>query len=100
MSSTRIIPYNHQAVIQIPKSCSTPYYIYSGKMASRSVIVSEHAPSNPLFSQAIVCNGMMYVSGNIGFDTEAGTLVQGTIGDRTVCLIDLQVSNGAKTSAL
>ncbi|ERF69070.1 Protein mmf1 [Endocarpon pusillum Z07020] len=52
-------------------------------MAPRSVIASEQAPSSPLFSQAIVCNGMIYVSGNIGFDNNAGKLVQGSVGDRT-----------------
>ena len=53
-------------------------------MAPRSVIASEHAPSSPLFSQAIVCNGMMYVSGCIGLDKKAQKIVEGSVGDRTV----------------
>lgn len=53
-------------------------------MAPGSEIVSEHAPSSPLFSQAIVCNGMIYVSGNIGMDSTAGKMVEGSVGDRTV----------------
>lgn len=53
-------------------------------MAPRLVIASQQAPSSPLFSQAIVCNGMVYVSGNIGMDKNAGMLVEGSVGDRTV----------------
>lgn len=63
-----------QALIQVPQA-----------MAPRSVIVSEQAPSSPLFSQAIVCNGMIYVSGNIGIDKNARKIVQGGVADRAVC---------------
>jgi hypothetical protein len=60
-------------------------------MAPRSVISSEQAPSSPLFSQAIVCNGMMYLSGNIGMDTKTQKLVEGSVGDRTVGEIGQQL---------
>lgn len=53
-------------------------------MAPHSVVVSEQAPSSPLFSQAIVCNGMIYASGNIGMDPKTKRMVEGNISDRTV----------------
>jgi 2-iminobutanoate/2-iminopropanoate deaminase len=53
-------------------------------MTPRAVITTEHAPESPLFSQAIVCNGMVYVSGSIGMDKNAKQVVQGSVGDRTV----------------
>lgn len=49
-------------------------------MVPRSAIVSEHAPSSPLFSQAIVCNGMIYASGNIGLNVDTEKVVEGSTG--------------------
>jgi len=53
-------------------------------MTPRAVIATEHAPASSLFSQAIVCNGMVYVSGSIGMDKNANKMVEGSVGDRTV----------------
>jgi enamine deaminase RidA (YjgF/YER057c/UK114 family) len=53
-------------------------------MTPRAVIATEHAPASPLFSQAIVCNGMVYVSGSIGMDKNAKKMVEGSVGNRTV----------------
>ncbi|KAI9713818.1 MAG: hypothetical protein M1820_000548 [Bogoriella megaspora] len=36
------------------------------------------------FSQAIVHNGMVFCSGNIGMDPSSKTLIEGAVGDRTV----------------
>ena len=54
-------------------------------MALRTAVESDQAPLSPLYSQAIVCNGMMYVSGNLGMYRENRTLVEGSVADRTVC---------------
>lgn len=53
-------------------------------MSPRTAINSEKGLKSPLFSQAIVCNGMVYVSGNIGMDYGKMELIQGTVADRTV----------------
>jgi enamine deaminase RidA (YjgF/YER057c/UK114 family) len=53
-------------------------------MSPRTAINSEKGLRSPLFSQAIVCNGMVYVSGNIGMDYSKMELIQGSVADRTV----------------
>lgn len=53
-------------------------------MSPRTAINSEKGLQSPLFSQAIVCNGMVYVSGNIGMDYGKMELIEGTVADRTV----------------
>jgi enamine deaminase RidA (YjgF/YER057c/UK114 family) len=53
-------------------------------MSPRIAINSEKGLRSPLFSQAIVCNGMVYVSGNIGMDYAKMELIEGGVADRTV----------------
>ncbi|EHY55413.1 hypothetical protein HRR83_008856 [Exophiala dermatitidis] len=52
-------------------------------MAPKQPVVSEKGLKSPLFSQAIIHNGTVYVSGNIGIDPASGKLVEGSITDRT-----------------
>lgn len=53
-------------------------------MSTRKAINTEHGFQTPYFSNAIVCGGTVYVSGNIGMDYPTKTLVDGTVADRTV----------------
>lgn len=57
----------------------------SGK---KEIVQTEHAPNSlfPVmpFAPAVKCNGMVYVSGNIGIDVKTNKLVEGDIKDRTV----------------
>lgn len=53
-------------------------------MASKQPVVSEKGLKSPLFSQAIVCAGMVYASGNIGIVPSTMQVVEGTVADRTV----------------
>jgi len=53
-------------------------------MADKKIILTEKAPK-PVgpYSQAVIHNGLMYVSGQIPIDPESGELVRGTIEDET-----------------
>ncbi|EXJ85099.1 endoribonuclease L-PSP [Capronia epimyces CBS 606.96] len=52
-------------------------------MAPKQPVVSEKGIKSPLFSQAIVHNGTVYVSGNIGLVPATGKIVEGSVADRT-----------------
>lgn len=55
------------------------------KMPTRTKVLTDKAPAPlPQFSQAIVCNGMIYCSGNIGIDPKTNQVVGGSVTDRTV----------------
>ena len=51
---------------------------------SKQPVTSEHALQSPLFSQAIVSGGTVYVSGNIGIIPSTLQVVEGSVADRTV----------------
>ncbi len=54
-------------------------------MPTRVAVKTDRAPPPlPFFSQAIVCNGMVYCSGSIGMSPDTKALVEGGVGDRTV----------------
>ena len=54
-------------------------------MPTRVGVRTEKAPPPlPFYSQAIICNGMVYCSGSIGVDPVTSQMVEGGIGDRTV----------------
>ena len=56
-------------------------------MTLKESVLTDKAPAPmPFFSQAIKCNGMVYCSGSIGMDPKTNKLVEGSVGDRTVCL--------------
>ena len=58
-------------------------------MASKKEVVESNARPQTLsvmpYSAAVKCNGMVYLSGNIGMDPKTRKLVDGDIKDRTVC---------------
>ena len=53
-------------------------------MSPKTPINSEKGLKSPLFSQAVVCNGVVYVSGNIGMDYASMKVTEGNVADRTV----------------
>ncbi|MCJ1459319.1 hypothetical protein MMC28_009696 [Mycoblastus sanguinarius] len=53
-------------------------------MPSRTVVKTDKAPPPlPVYSQAIVCNGMVYCSGQVAISPETKAMVEGGIADRT-----------------
>ncbi|CAF9935849.1 MAG: hypothetical protein ALECFALPRED_006573 [Alectoria fallacina] len=53
-------------------------------MPTRIVVKTDKAPPPlPVYSQAIVCNGMVYCSGQVAMHPETKTMIQGGISDRT-----------------
>lgn len=54
-------------------------------MPTRVAVKTDKAPLPlPFYSQAIVCNGMVYCSGSLGMNPETRAMVDSGIGDRTV----------------
>ena len=54
-------------------------------MPTRIAVKTDKAPPPlPVYSQAIVCNGMVYCSGQVAMHPETKTMVEGGIADRTV----------------
>ena len=54
-------------------------------MPTRVAIQTDKAPPPlPYYSQAIICNGMVYCSGSLGMDPGTKALLETGIGDRTV----------------
>ena len=49
----------------------------------RDVVTTPHAPSSPLFSQAVKAGGFVFVSGLVGLDVETGALAGETIVEQT-----------------
>jgi enamine deaminase RidA (YjgF/YER057c/UK114 family) len=57
-------------------------------MASKTAVLTSKAPK-PLpgiYSQAIICNGMVYCSGAVPMDPETGKLIDGDVKAHTVLL--------------
>lgn len=55
-----------------------------GDSMKRAVRTDNAPPPLPFFSQAIVCQGMVYCSGSIGTSPITNQIVEGGVGDRTV----------------
>lgn len=55
-----------------------------GHYIKRAVRTDKAPPPLPFFSQAIVCQGMVYCSGSIGMSPVTKQMVDGGVGDRTV----------------
>lgn len=54
-------------------------------MPTRQAVKTDKAPPPlPVYSQAIICNGMVYCSGQIAMNPESKAMVEGGIADRTV----------------
>jgi len=57
-------------------------------MPTRTPVKTDKAPPPlPIYSQAIICNGMVYCSGSIGMSPETRAMVEGGIADRTVSAV-------------
>ena len=58
-------------------------------MADKKIFLTDRAPK-PVgpYSQAVIHNGLMYVSGQIPLDTQTGELVRGTIEDETEAVLN------------
>ncbi|KAE8380484.1 YjgF-like protein [Aspergillus bertholletiae] len=53
-------------------------------MSEKVSILTHDAPAPmPVLSQAVVYNGMVYVSGSLGIIPSTGKFVEGTVADRT-----------------
>lgn len=60
-------------------------------MPTKTVVHTDKAPPPlPVYSQAIICQGMVYCSGQIAIDPETKAIVEGGISDRTMqCIRNL-----------
>jgi len=58
-------------------------------MSDKKIFLTDKAPK-PVgpYSQAVIHNGLMYVSGQIPLDPESGELVRGTIEDETEAVMN------------
>ena len=57
-------------------------------MPTRTAVHTDKAPPPlPVYSQAIICNGMVYCSGQVGVDPATKQMNQGGVGDRAVCIM-------------
>ncbi|KAL8918725.1 MAG: hypothetical protein Q9172_005295 [Xanthocarpia lactea] len=54
-----------------------------GDPTKRAVQTDKAPPPLPFFSQAIICQGMVYCSGSIGMSPSTKQMVDGGVGDRT-----------------
>ncbi|KAJ5833252.1 hypothetical protein N7474_001563 [Penicillium riverlandense] len=54
---------------------------------SKKEVRSEKVPRNQLFSQALVVDGLVYLSGNTGVDPVTGNVVEGTVEDRATQIL-------------
>ncbi|KAL8733027.1 MAG: hypothetical protein Q9166_002425 [cf. Caloplaca sp. 2 TL-2023] len=54
-----------------------------GDAMRRAVLTNRAPPPLPFFSQAIICQGMVYCSGSIGMNPVTKTMIDGGVGDRT-----------------
>lgn len=55
-----------------------------GNPMKQAVRTQKAPPPLPFYSQAIICQGMVYCSGSIGVSPVTKKLVEGGVGDRTV----------------
>jgi 2-iminobutanoate/2-iminopropanoate deaminase len=57
---------------------------FQGRISMFQVVATDKAPQavGP-YSQAVIANGFVFLSGQIPIDPQTGTLVEGTIGDQT-----------------
>ncbi|KAK2750360.1 hypothetical protein FQN57_003840 [Myotisia sp. PD_48] len=53
-------------------------------MSAKQVVLTENAPKPiPVLSQALIHNGIVYCSGQVGMDPKTMKLVEGSVQDRT-----------------
>lgn len=57
-------------------------------------VLTPDAPAPlPVYSQAIICNGMVYCSGQVPVDPATKTLVEGGIAERTVSVANSYIQS-------
>lgn len=49
----------------------------------KRIVRTDAAPNNPAYSQAVISNGLVFVSGQGPFDPGSGEVVGSTIGEQT-----------------
>lgn len=58
-------------------------------MAEKRVFCSDRAPSpKGPYSQAVIHNGLLYISGQIPIDPETGSVIKGTIEEETEAVLE------------
>ncbi|KAF9882508.1 hypothetical protein CkaCkLH20_00544 [Colletotrichum karsti] len=73
----------------------------SGTFRSSAVISTKNAPAPlPVFSQAIIANNIIYVSGNVGMNPATGKLEEGVSSQTTQILKNLKAILEAAGSGL
>ncbi len=61
-------------------------------MPTRQAVKTDKAPPPlPVYSQAIICNGMVYCSGQVAINPQSKAMVEGGIADRTVSYCSVYV---------
>jgi 2-iminobutanoate/2-iminopropanoate deaminase len=67
----------------------------------KRIIRTEDAPNNAAYSQAVVSNGLVFVSGQGPFDPKSGEVVGSSIGEQTAqALRNVEAILGAAGSSL
>ncbi|KAL0930321.1 endoribonuclease l-psp [Colletotrichum truncatum] len=55
---------------------------------TKKEVRTDGAPApRPFYSQAVIVENMVYVSGSLGIDTTTGKFVEGTVADRTTQIL-------------
>ena len=68
---------------------------------TKRIIVTDAAPKSPAYSQAVVSNGLVFVSGQGPFDSRSGDVVGATVGEQTAqCLRNIEAILNAEGSGL
>ncbi|KAL8774078.1 MAG: hypothetical protein Q9209_001186 [Squamulea sp. 1 TL-2023] len=70
-----------QSKVMDPSQASTA--TIRGDPMKRAVRTDKAPPPLPFFSQAIICQGMVYCSGSIGMSPVTKQMIDGGVGDRT-----------------
>ena len=68
---------------------------------TKKIVQTDNAPRSPAYSQAIISNGFVFVSGQGPFDTNSGDVVGTTIQEQTAqCLRNIEAILSAAGSSL
>ena len=68
---------------------------------AKAIIKTDKAPVSPAYSQAVVSNGLVFVSGQGPFDAQSGDVVGASIEEQTAqCLRNVQAILEAAGSSL
>ena len=68
---------------------------------ARSIVRTDHAPASPLYSQAVLAAGLVFVAGQGPFDPASGAIVGETIQEQTrQCLTNVSAILEAAGSSM